>query len=92
MIYAIGNYKKAGILENRFTNFISGISMEIYLCHMVMFRIVEKFHLTHIFNNEVADYIVTVLITLVCAVIFSVAMKKVLARIENNVFQKMKKS
>lgn len=91
LIYAIGNYKRARILENRFTHFISGISMEIYLCHMVMFRIVEKLHLTHIFNNEVADYIVTAVITLAFAVIFSVVMKKVLATIENNMFQKVKK-
>lgn len=91
LVYAIGNYKRARILENRFTYFISGISMEIYLCHMVMFRIVEKLHLTHIFNNEATDYIVTAVITLVFAVIFSVVMKKVLTTIENNMFQKVKK-
>lgn len=90
LIYAIGNYEKAGILENRVTHFFSSISMEIYLCHMVMFRIVEKLHLTYIFNNEVADYIVTAVITLVFAVIFSVVMKKALPTIENNMFQKAK--
>ncbi|OUP80856.1 acyltransferase [Lachnoclostridium sp. An169] len=91
LVYAIGNYKRARILENRFTHFISGISMEIYLCHMMMFRIVEKLHLTHIFNNEVAGYIVTAVITLAFAVVFSVVMKKVLTTIENNMFQKVKK-
>lgn len=92
LVYAIGNYKRARILENRFTHFISGISMEIYLCHMVMFRIVEKLHLTHIFNNKAVDYIVTAVITLVFTVIFSVVMKKVLTTIEDNMFQKVQES
>lgn len=30
------------LLENRVTKFVSGISMEIYLSHMVVFRVIEK--------------------------------------------------
>lgn len=42
LLYAIGRSGKSRILENRFTQFFSSISMEIYLSHMVIFRVIEK--------------------------------------------------
>ena len=46
-----GTARKSYILENKITNFISGISMEIYLSHMVIFRVVEKLGLNRIIGN-----------------------------------------
>lgn len=71
LICAIGTkYKK--ILQNPVSHFLSGISMEIYLCHMVMFRVMEKLHLTHMFSSDLLSYIMTVLETIVCAICFAV--------------------
>lgn len=50
LVYAI---IKRGGLENRVTKFFSGISMEIYLSHMVIFRVVEKLKLNLILGNGV---------------------------------------
>ena len=52
------------------TKFISGISMEIYLSHMVMFRVVEKTGLNQMFGNGVLQYIVTVMLVLAATIVF----------------------
>lgn len=52
--------------------------MEIYLCHMVIFRVVERMGFNTIIGNGWVQYAVTVVIVLVGAVIFSVIVKKIL--------------
>lgn len=52
--------------------------MEIYLSHMVMFRVVEKTGLNQMFGNGVLQYIVTVMLVLAATIVFSVVMKKVI--------------
>ena len=68
-------------LNNRFTEFISKISMEMYLAHMIVFRILEKLNLTKIFSNNYLSYIITsalVIIGVICgAIIFNVILKKI---------------
>lgn len=44
MIYAISGEWKW--LSNKVVKYLSGISMEIYLSHMVLFRLTEKWDLT----------------------------------------------
>lgn len=73
------------MLQNPFTKFISGISMEIYLSHMVMFRVIEKLHLTHLLGNGWLSYIITAIGTIVAAVMFSVACKQIIVFIESKV-------
>lgn len=77
-----GTARKSYFLENRITNFISGISMEIYLSHMVIFRVVEKLGLNQIVGNGWIQYIVTVVIVLLGAILFSVAVKKLIGLVE----------
>lgn len=74
LIYALGPNRK--ILQNPVTKFLSGISMEIYLCHMVIFRVIEKVHCTHLFSSDVLSYIFTAAATIIGAVLFSVLAKK----------------
>lgn len=76
VIYAIG--KQGGILENRFTRFVSGISLEIYLSHMVIYRVIEKLKLTQLFGDSIASFLATALGTFIGSVIFSVCIKKVI--------------
>lgn len=65
------------------TKFVSGISMEIYLSHMVMFRVVEKTGLNRIFGNGTLQYIVTSVFVLAATIVFSVVMKKLINASEN---------
>lgn len=50
LIYAIEVDSK--ILGNRVMKFISGISLEIYLSHMVVFRFMEKTHVQYLFGEN----------------------------------------
>ena len=77
LIYAIGD-KKRHILSNPVTKFLSGISMEIYLCHMVIFRVIEKLKLSHLFDSDVLSYIFAGIGTLAGAILFSFIAQEVL--------------
>lgn len=67
--YSIGTNSK--LLHNKFINYISNISLEIYLCHMLIYRIIENLDLYHYipFNN--IFYLITIILTLVGSIIFS---------------------
>lgn len=73
-----GTARKSHLLENRITNFISDISMEIYLSHMVIFRVIEKLGLNRIIGNGWIQYIVTVVIVLCGTIFFAVVMQKII--------------
>ena len=78
LIYAI--IKRGGVLENRVTKFFSGISMEIYLSHMVVFRVVEKLKLTRILGNGWLQYVVTSVLVIAGATVFAVVMQKIISK------------
>lgn len=79
LIYAIG--PKHWWMQNRGMNFLSNISMEIYLCHMVMFRAVEKIHLERFIKDNILLYIVTCIIGIGLTILFSYYVKKWLGKI-----------
>lgn len=89
LIYAIGDYDKARILDNKITHFLSGISMEVYLCHMLMFRIIEKINLTHAFETDLLSYIFTSTVVLIMAIFFSVVTKRILKKMEMKIKRKV---
>lgn len=66
------------LLNNRVTAYLSGISMEIYLCHMVMFRVVEKIHIERFIADNNLNYIGTLALTLIGAIVFSHVTKYIL--------------
>lgn len=74
LIYAIGADHKW--MHNKVMNFLSNISMEIYLCHMVMFRIVEKIHLENMIDNANVLYLVTCILGIGMACLFAFYVKK----------------
>ena len=74
LVYALGS--KDLILNNRVVRFISGISMEVYLCHMVMFRVVERIHLERFIADGDVLYILTCGLVICGALVFSWFMKK----------------
>ncbi len=81
LIYAIGTNTK--VLNNKFTKFISDISMEIYLCHMVIFRLIEKIHLTVIFENNVVSYIFVSILTFGGSILFALIINKIIKKLYN---------
>ena len=76
LIYAVASFKE-GILSNTIVKFISSISMEVYLSHMLIFRILEKIHFLHIFESNFLSYFVVATITLCGAIVFSITIRKI---------------
>lgn len=56
---------------NPVSKFISGVSLEIYLAHMLVFRLLEKLGLTTIAGENVASYIIACVGTIGGALIFA---------------------
>jgi hypothetical protein len=50
--------------------------MEVYLCHMVMFRVVERMHLENIIGNANLTYVISLVMVLAGAIVFSVVAKR----------------
>ena len=88
LIYAIGN--SGVVLSNTIVKFLSNISMEIYLCHMVIYRGLEKLRLIHIFDSYVLSYLPTSAITLCGAIVFSIVVNKIFKEI-NTLYKRLLK-
>ena len=80
-VYTLG-CKVGGVLVNPVAKFLGGISFEIYLCHMVIYRVLEKLHLVHVFGNGLLAYIFTAVAVICGSVVFSVCAKWFLNKIE----------
>lgn len=79
LIYAVMESKstrKWTLLNNKVMTFISGISMEIYLAHMMIFRVVEKIHLERFIHNNDALYWSTLALVLLGTIILASCWKK----------------
>lgn len=62
--------------------FLGGISFEIYLCHMVIYCVLEKLHFVHLFENGLLAYIFTAVAVICGSVVFSVCAKWFLNKVE----------
>ncbi|WP_295098264.1 acyltransferase [uncultured Fibrobacter sp.] len=81
VIYAISggiSIKGFKLLDNKVAAFLGSLSMEIYLCHMVMFRIVEKVHLEKYIGNAHLLYWTYCVLGIGLAILFSWTVTKVL--------------
>ena len=81
LAYTLG-CKRGGVLVNPVAKFLGGISFEIYLCHMVIYRVLEKLHLVHLFGNGLLAYIFTAVAVICGSVVFSVCAKWFLNKIK----------
>ena len=81
LIYTLG-CRTGGVLVNPVAKFLGGISFEIYLCHMVIYRVLEKLYLIHLFKNGLLAYIFTAIAVICGSVVFSVCAKWFLNKIE----------
>lgn len=74
LVYTLG-CNRGGVLVNPVANFLGSISFEIYLCHMVIYRMFEKLHLVHLFGDGVIAY-VFIAFTVICgSIVFSLCAK-----------------
>jgi len=80
LIYTLGC--RTGVLVNPIAKFLGGICFEIYLCHMVIYRVLEKVHLVHLFGNGLLTYIFTAAAVICGSVVFSVCAKWFLNKID----------
>lgn len=78
LIYAIGRKTQKGLLNNQLTRFVGKYSMEVYLSHMVIFRILEKVKLLNLFSSKRLSYCMAVILTFSGALLFSVVLKWIL--------------
>lgn len=74
MIYAISFDKS--ILSAKLLKFIGKYCLEIYLAHMMVFRVLEKFHLTMLFNNQLISYIIMYMVTVTATLMFAMLFDK----------------
>ena len=81
LIYTLG-CRTGGVLVNPVAKFLGGISFEIYLCHMVIYRVLEKLHLVHLLGNGLLAYIFTAIAVICGSVVFSVCAKWFLNKVE----------
>lgn len=73
LVYTLGC--NGGVLVNPVSKFLGSISFEIYLCHMVIYRLLEKIHLVHLFGDGVFAYIFTAFTVICGSVVFSLCAK-----------------
>ena len=78
---------KNKVFSNQVTVFLSSISMEIYLSHMVIYRLLEKLHMTKLIGVWITSYFLTVVLVVIGAIIFSLVVKKILSVIEQKIVE-----
>lgn len=69
------------LFNNKVLHFFGGYSMEVYLCHMMIFRILEKVHLDHFITNDHIFYWLTCILGFTCSVAFAWCFKQVSEKI-----------
>ena len=74
LMYAIS--VKSRILNNRCTKYLSGISMELYLSHMIAFRVIEKVKGLYLFGHGWISLVVTWIMIMAILILFISLWKK----------------
>lgn len=87
LVYAIGSVDK--VLNNKVVKYLSSISMEIYLAHMVIFRVIEKVHLENYIGQPDMLYAVTSVLTLLGVICFAHVVKFYVLKYLTKVFTRV---
>lgn len=69
LIGSIG--QRQALLSNRVTKYVSKISMEIYLCHVAIFRVIQKFGLDRLHDSKLISFLLAFILTLGLSVAFA---------------------
>ena len=76
-IYAVCDKNSVSIINNKYVLFLSNLSFEIYLCHMMFLRLVSMLHLENIIQNTYLLAFVVFLLVAVSSTVFSYVFKKI---------------
>lgn len=79
------------ILRNKLLLFMASISMEVYLCHMFIYRTLEKFYLDHLLSDQLVNYMFDSAITIVGAIALAYGIRKILQILDKKVSDLVKK-
>ena len=88
VMYAISVESK--ILSNKVTKYLSGISLELYLAQMVIFRTVEKTRGLYIFGCGWRSFVITWIVVLLGLILFIEGWKRIWSEILMRIFSKIK--
>lgn len=80
MVGALTDRRK--LLANTFTRIISDISLEIYLSHVFILRVIQKVGIIQRLSNPTIAYVVTVLFTVFGSIVFAVSFRFLSVRIK----------
>ena len=80
MVGALTDRRK--LLANTFTRIISDISLEIYLSHVFILRVIQKVGIIQRISNPTIAYVVTVLFAVFGSIVFAVAFRFLSVRIK----------
>ena len=84
------NLTGKSLLNNTFTRVIGGLSFEIYLCHMVIYRVVEKLHLMRMVESDLVNYCIVLFLVFCGAILFAYVSQQVLNRCISFIERKVK--
>lgn len=70
-------WKGFKVLDNPVARFLGGISMEFYLCHMMVLRVIEKFHPDRFIHNPHALYWTCCVLGGAVSIVFSYVVAKI---------------
>lgn len=68
--------EKTPLLGNKVLVFVGGLCLQIYLFHVLIFRIIEKAKLVHLIKNDVASLVFAFVITTLLTIGFSYLLTK----------------
>lgn len=61
---------KTSLLDNKCTNYLGNISMEMYLSHMLIFRIIEKLGWVYIYGRNSKSFLTVCIIEMILLILF----------------------
>ena len=71
------------LFQNKIIKYFGSVSMEVYLCHMFVYRVIERLNLKNVLSNEILNYVLIAIVTIAGSVILAVALKKFAQLVEN---------
>lgn len=87
LIYSISG--KSLILESKFLQHIGKYCLEIYLSHMMIFRVLEKLPISTIIKNDIMSLIVMYLLTCLVTMGFSVIANRLISKVGNKINERI---
>lgn len=79
------SFNNSKLLTNKPMQYIGSISFEMYLSHMIVFRLLEKLHLLYVFGDNIFSYLFVVFSTILILAIGLKIYKVVFSKISNTV-------